>query len=239
MFYNKTKGYIVNKEKHPFTILYVEDEKSIRDNYIKYLNNYYENVYGAQSGEEAYEIYLNIKPQIMIIDINLPQMNGIELLSKIREHDHTTRAIMLTAHTETNFLLQAIELKLTQYLIKPIKRAKLKESLELALNELSKFEVSNKELINLKENFIYDMANKELLNNGRVVELTKKESKLLDLLIQKQNKASTYEELIYKIWDDDFSDKSASLRTIIKTIRKKLPKNCIKNISAIGYKVEF
>ncbi len=225
-------------QKYPFSILYVEDEESIRENYMLYLSNYYENVYGAANGEEAYEIYLKVKPQIMIIDINLPKMSGIELLAKIRKNDHTTRVIMLTAYTKVNILLEATALKLTKYLVKPIKRVALKESLELALDELTKFETTNKQQIYLKEDFLFNITDKELSKYGKVIELTNKELKLLSLLLLKQNKVCSYDELIYEIWDDDFSDKNASLRTIIKTIRKKLPKDCIKNISTLGYKIE-
>ena len=124
---------------YPFTILFVEDEKGIRDTYVEYLKMLFSEVYEAADGEEAYEIYKQKKPQIMIIDIHMPKMNGIELLSKIRETDHSTKAIMLTAHTDTTLLLEASSLKLTKYLVKPISRSDLKEALKLVIKELTSF----------------------------------------------------------------------------------------------------
>ena len=108
----------MNIDVKEYDILFIEDEEAIRANYVKYLQRHFRNVYEAQDGEEAYEIYKKKKPHILVVDINIPKLNGIELLKKIREDDHTTKALMLTSHTDTNYLLDAASLQLTKYLIK-------------------------------------------------------------------------------------------------------------------------
>jgi len=138
-------------EQFNYTILLVEDEIEIRHNFVLYLKHFFKAVYEASNGNEAYSIYKDKKPDIMIIDINLPSMNGLELLSKIRQNDHTTRALMLTAHAHSEYLMKATELKLTKYLLKPISRAELKEALELTIGELQRFTTISNEITHFKE----------------------------------------------------------------------------------------
>ncbi len=126
------------EELYPYKILFVEDEKATRENYVLYLKMLFNEVYEAKDGEEAYQLYKDKKPDIMIIDINIPKLNGLELLKKIRVNDYSTKAIMLTAHSEQKFLLKAVSLQVTRYLVKPVSRKELKEALNASLNELLK-----------------------------------------------------------------------------------------------------
>jgi len=126
------------KQNYPFKILFVEDEKAIRDNYIQYLKIFFSEVYEAEDGDKAYQIYNEKKPDIIILDINIPKLNGLDLLKKIRENDYITKVIMLTAHTDKKFLLDASSLQLTRYLVKPVSRKNLKEALEHSIEELQK-----------------------------------------------------------------------------------------------------
>ena len=226
-------------EKYPYTILYVEDEKEIRSNYVRYLNRYYETVYEAEDGEKAYKIYLENKPEILIIDINVPKLNGIELLKKIREHDHTTKVIMLTARRDIELLLEISSLKLTKYLVKPVTRDALKSALDEALKELSKFDTRSKKQILLREKFIYNFENQELLQDSVSVSLTQKELLIFHTLISYPNKIFTYDEFIYEVWGCTEGNKYDALRTLIKQLRKKLPKDTIQNMSGIGYKIDI
>lgn len=221
-----------------FDILFVEDEKAIRENYVRYLKRYFTNVYEAQDGEMAYKVYREKKPQILIVDLNIPKLNGLELLTKIRENDQSVRAIMLTAHTEAKYLLEATSLKLTKYLVKPVNRTALKNALDLAISELSSFEVISKNVFILKDGFSWNYNLEELLNNNESVLLTNKERKLLSLFFNNINRILSYDEIITDVWYDFEEEKIDALKTIIKNLRKKLPKDTIKNIFGTGYKVE-
>lgn len=225
--------------KYPFDILFIEDEEALRTNYVRYLKRHFRNVYEADNGQSAYFTYKEKKPQILIIDINIPKLNGLELLKKIREHDHTTKAIMLTAQSGTSDLLEAISLKLTKYLIKPISRDELKSALNLVINELSDFDVSSKKTLVLKEMFTWDYTLRELFENNIKVTLTNKERRILTLLFSNINKTYSYDEIIYDVWEDDEEDKLDALKTIIKNLRKKVPQNTIVNIYGSGYKIEI
>lgn len=228
----------MNSESYPYDILFVEDEKAIRDNYVQFLKRYFKNVYEAGDGEEAYRVYREKTPQILIVDINIPKLNGLELLKKIREHDHTTRAIVLTAHSDRDYLLEAVSLKLTKYLVKPATRAELKEALTLVIQELSQYDISSKHLLYLKDGYSWNYKTHELFNNEQII-LTDKERQLLALLCLNINITYTYEDIVYELWYSYDDDKIASLKTIIKNLRKKLPPQTIKNIFGVGYKIDI
>lgn len=126
-----------------YKILIIEDEQETRQNYALYLKTLFNEVYEAQDGEKGYQIYQEINPHIMIVDINLPKLNGLELLKKVRQNDQSTKAIMLTAHTDKDFLLEATTLKLNRYLVKPVNRKDLKEALTTAVKELENYRFSS------------------------------------------------------------------------------------------------
>jgi DNA-binding response OmpR family regulator len=225
----------INKE---YSILFVEDEKEIRQNYSLYLKKLFKNVYEAEDGHIAYEIYKNKKPNIMIIDINIPKLNGIELLKKIREKDHSTKAIMLTAHTDVKYLLESASLKLTKYLVKPITRSELKEALSLVLEELKKYDISSKQILMLKNGYSWNYETLELSNNN-IVMLTDKERQILQLLFSNTNITYSYDDIIGDVWQSYDEDRIGALKTLIKNLRKKLPKDTIKNVFGVGYKIQL
>ena len=117
------------------TILYAEDETQTRQNYTKILKRDFKEVYSCKDGIEAYEQYLKYKPNILLLDINMPKINGLDLAKKIRQKDKITRIIILTAHLEQDKLLYAAELNLTKYLPKPISRSEYKIALNLAISQ--------------------------------------------------------------------------------------------------------
>jgi two-component system, OmpR family, response regulator VanR len=224
---------------YPYKILFVEDEKAIRENYVIYLKTFFAEVFEAEDGEKAYELYKSKKPDILIVDINIPKLNGLELLEKIRENDYTTKAIMLTAHTDKSFLLKAVTLNLTKYLVKPVSRKDLNEALESTINEILKYNVIAVQKIDLTEKYSWNMELKELKHHNNIIELTNKERSLLELLFSHKNRVFTYEQIFEYVWGYDESITLNGLKNIIKRLRKKLPENTILNIFNEGYKINF
>jgi len=225
--------------KYPFDILFIEDEKAIRDNYVAYLKMFFNAVYEAEDGEKAYEIYKEKKPHILIVDIHLPKLSGIDLLKRIRKTDHTTKAIMLTAYTDTSLLLESASLKLTKYLTKPISRRVLKDALDLAIKELENFNTLSLRTINLKDNYIWNYDSQELLCDNSTINLTNKERIIFILLMSNLNKVLEYDNIIYKIWTYEDDGSLDALKTIIKNLRRKLPKDTIQNVFGVGYTIKI
>ena len=212
-------------------ILYIDDEKAIRENAVEYLNFYCDYVYSAKDGFDGLEVYEKIKPDIIITDIKMPKLNGIEMVKKIRENDKTTKIIIATAFLETSYLLQAIELGLVKYLIKPITADKILPVLKECILDFKK----SSSIIKINDDFTYDIFNKTLFKHKTQVQLAKKELLTLDLLVNNNNRAVAYDEFSNYVWGALMSEDA--LRAVIKELRKKISKKCIKNVSGIGYQI--
>ena len=214
------------------TILYVEDDAIIRDNAISYLENYFKTVFEAQDGEEAFEIYEEERPDIIISDIEMPKLDGLALARKIRKKDKTTPIIIATAYTDTSYLLQAVELQLIKYLTKPISSKKLKEALALVWEHLN---LNN--IIRLDNTISYDKLNKTLFIDSILIDLTHRELQLFDLLARNHHKVVNYEEIESVVWCEEVMSKDA-LRALVRTLRMKLQGDYIENISGFGYRLK-
>ena len=192
------------------TLLYVEDDEIIRQNAVEYLSNYCKEVFSAKDGQEALRIYKEKKPNIIITDIEMPQLNGLEMAKKIRKEDKRTPIIIATAFTDKAYLLEAVELQLIKYLTKPISSKKLKEALQLVLEHLH-----IDSILYIDKNSAYDKLNKTLIINKEFIKLSNKELQLLDLLAKNHHRTVNYEEIESILWYDDAMSKDA-LRALIE-----------------------
>ena len=216
------------------SILYAEDEEGISQTVGEVLELYVNKVIYAKDGQEALELYTIYKPNILLLDISMPKVNGLEVLKTIRETDLFTPVIIMTAHTEQDYLLNAVELYITKYLIKPFDKHSLENALDKCLDLISK---KLKEVILLKENITYDIKAKSIEKEGKITILNKKESLLLNLLLKNSPHIVSYEEIEYHLWPDIAVSKEA-FKSLIKDLRKKTSKDLIINISQTGYKLE-
>ena len=220
-------------------LLYVEDEESVIEVMKDLLQACVKEFHIARDGEEAYELYSKHKPDVMLVDINIPKLNGLDLVEKIRKKDHNVKVILLTAYSDKKLLLRATELKLTKYLIKPLGLKEFIEALEMAADEIENLNIEYKKLVYLDDDFIWDMDSKVLSKNSNAIKLTPKETNILDVLLKKQNSAVSYDDIIYSVWEDSDTYSLDTLKTTVKSLRRKLPKDTIKNIYGIGYKIEI
>ena len=228
-FYNMQKNFI--NKLSAFCVLYVEDEEGIRNNIEEILKHLFKEVSSAKNASEAYIKYIQNKPDLIITDIKMGNETGIDLLKRVRETDSKTRVIITSAHTDLNYLLEATELHLIKYIVKPITNDKLMEALEAFVKSYD-----DNKIYNLIPNWIFDSSKSIISNGNEEFTLTKKESNFLKLLITK-NRIITYEELEGNIWDEDSIMTSNAMRLFIKNFRKKLPENFLKNIQGVGYKL--
>ncbi|MCV6607538.1 MAG: response regulator [Campylobacterales bacterium] len=217
------------------TALYVEDDPVARENGIEYLESYFEKVYEASDGVEGLKLYQQYKPDIIITDIQMPKLNGLDFVKRIRQKDKTTKIIVISAFSDSSYLLQAIELGLIKYLIKPVKEEDFHEAIEICIESI-KEDSSN--IISLKEGFYYDTYNHTLVRDETIIKLRTKEIALMDLLIKHKNRFVTYQEIENFIWTDSVMTKDA-LKTLIKNLKSKLPKDSISNLTGTGYKIEL
>jgi YesN/AraC family two-component response regulator len=111
------------------SILIAEENVFLREELVEYISTFVDDIYQANNGIEAFDMYQKYKPSIILTDINIPLLNGLELTEKIREVDENIEIIIISAYTYTEYLLSAIELDLVSYLAKPIQRNKLEDTL--------------------------------------------------------------------------------------------------------------
>lgn len=217
------------------TIVYIEDEINIRNYILEFLSRYCKNTYESSSAEEGYILYKKHKPQIMLVDINLEKMSGIELISKIREEDKTTRIIISTAYTNKEFTLQAIELNITRYLVKPLTSKDLFDAFKKAINEIRELS-SSVFNISLGEGFFFDIKKNIVIKNNEEVTFRRKELQIIQFFIQMNDSIITYETLQNEIWEDQIMTHD-SIRSQIRNIRQKTHPKIFSNISGVGYKL--
>ncbi len=215
------------------TILYAEDEEGIRKKISDSLRYYVKDVLEAQNGEEALELYKIHNPDILFTDVMMPKLDGIELVRSIRKRDSKTPVVIITAHTDKEYLLRAVDLHLEQYIVKPINLTDLKNALQKCLDVISK----NHALIrDLPGGYSYDFDNKVLTCRDEVIKLSKKEIAFFELLLQNRHRVVTYSELQNYIWQDEVMSDDA-LKSLVRNIRHKFPKDYIKNLSGVGYRL--
>lgn len=219
-----------------YKILYVEDEIKTRTSVSAFIkNNYDMEVFESNNGKDGFESYLNNKPDILITDLFMGDFGGFELIEKIRKIDNEIKIIILSAYSEQENLLKAIKLNLVEYIIKPVNRKKLRNSLDNVLIILNDNQTKKRFYFN--NNSYFEVASNELFTNNNKVNLSKNEMKLLLLFLDNYNHTLESIDIYNNIWDFEKEYKIESIRTLIKKLRKKLPENTIINIYGGGYKI--
>lgn len=214
-----------------YTILCVEDEDGIRKRLVNTLKYYFDDVLEASNGEEGYDLYCEYKPDIILSDIEMPGKNGVEMVTKIRQSDLSTVIIMVTAYSNEEYLLDLINLHISHYILKPVNSENLLSGIIKGLGDRL---TSN--LVFSKDCYL-DIQQYELIFNDEVVNLRKRDKEFLILLHKNRNQVVTYDQIEEYIWKDRSMSMSA-LKTFIKELRQKLPKDFIQNILQTGYKLQ-
>jgi DNA-binding response OmpR family regulator len=220
------------------TILYVEDEENIRENIKKVLLLLCENVFDVSSAEEAKIIFETKRIDIIISDINLPNSDGIKFVQELRKIDKTIPVILLSAFTDTKYLLEATKLKLVDYLTKPIDFKTLNNALHSCVKEILD---NSRYSIYFQNNIQYNVLQKKLidLNTNEEIMLTSKEVDLITFLIKNNNRVVSTDELKSNLWEDCFEATDSALKNLLNKVRKKIGKESISNISGVGYRLNF
>jgi len=219
-------------------ILYIEDEENIRANVKKALEFICNKVFDIESAENAKEILSNERVDIIISDINLPTISGIEFIKILRKEDKTIPVIILSAYTEVKYLLEATKLKLVDYLTKPVDFRTLNEALLKSTQEILD---NSRYIIDFSNEVKYNVLYKELYSaqTNEGITLTAKEIDMIDYLILNSNRVVSHDELKLNIWKDSFEATDSALKNLLNKLRKKIGKDTIINISGIGYRLNI
>jgi len=199
-------------------ILLVEDEELLNTVIAKGLKKYGYAVDSAFDGEEALTLYEINTYDLIVLDLNLPKVNGIEVLKIIRTTDHETKVIILSARSEVEDKIIGLDTGANDYLVKPFDFFELDARIRNLLRRsfIQKSTVLTCGLISV------DTAKRLVVADNKPVELTKKEYAILEYLIYHKDKVMSAEEIIEHVWDSEADLFSNSFKFHLHSLRSKL-----------------
>jgi len=219
------------------TLLYVEDDLELREQFVRILRPKFKDIYEASDGRETLEKYKESSPDMMLVDINIPKIDGLEVVETIRKSNKAIPIVILSAYSDQKKLLKAITLGLSEYLIKPVPYKKLLALFEeMALSCEKK--IDEKNIILLQNDYSWQKEEKILLHRNETISLTKRERILLEFMTQQLNRVITFDSITNLIWEDKAYDVAySSLSHLLKRLKKKFPEELIENIYGEGYRI--
>ncbi|MCK5293692.1 MAG: response regulator transcription factor [Arcobacteraceae bacterium] len=211
-------------------VLLVEDENNLATLLKNAIGDNFNEFIIASNGKEGIEKYHQHSPNIIITDIMMPELNGLEMAKELKKIDPKVQIIILSAFSDTEKLLNAIDIGVIKYFIKPFDPEELLEYILSISSEL------NNTMISLIDGFKFNKMTHNLYKDNKYIAITKRESKCLQLLLKNIQKTINDKFLKTTLWEnEDVSDER--LRTFIKRFRIKTSKNLIQNIKGRGYQI--
>jgi len=211
-------------------VLLVEDEENLASLLKSAIGDNFYSFNIAQNGKDGIEKFLKFLPDIIITDITMPELNGLDMAKEIKKVDSTIPIIILSAYSQTEKLLNAIDIGIVKYFIKPFDPDEL-------LDYISKLSqnIKSKPIL-LNDGYIFNRAKRSLYKDDKYIALSKREVAFIELLIKDISDITDSELIKSKLWKgDDGSD--IRLRSFIKRFRIKTSKDLIQNIKGKGYQL--
>jgi len=223
------------KKKH-IKILLVDDEPDILEIVGYNLSSEGYKVFTAENGAEALKIAKKEKPQLIILDVMMPEMDGIEACEKLRANPDLSETIItfLTARGEDYSQMAGFDAGADDYINKPIKPKVLVSKVKALLRRLK--EKEEKDDIIKIGNLIINRDEYKISLKGKVLVLPRKEFELLSLLATKPNKVFKREEILDKVWGNEVVVGGRTIDVHIRKLREKIGNKRFKTIKGVGYK---
>jgi two-component system KDP operon response regulator KdpE len=203
------------------TLLVVDDEPQIRRVLRATLSSNGYDVIEAKNGQEAIEMAVRERPDLILLDVNMPDMSGLEACSKIRL-SFEGPIIMVTVRNSEQDKIVALDAGADDYVVKPFGMGELLARIRAALRRSSSEEPLPK--IETPELGV-DLESRMVIVRGQRVHLTPKEFDVLRLLVIQQGKALTHKRILQAVWGPDYAEETENLRVVINQLRKKIEKD--------------
>ncbi|WP_418184609.1 response regulator transcription factor [Aliarcobacter vitoriensis] len=224
---------IIHKKLHSLNLLIVEDDESTLKWLSRVLSIYFNEVSIAKDAINAFEVFKEKSFDIVISDIEMPQVDGLHLLQKIALLSPKTMRIVMTAFNTSEYINRAIESDVHFYFKKPIDI----DELLVAISTFTSKNILKDKVVFLGNNYLYYSDKKIIKNDERSISLTKKEVSLLEFLLYKNGNIVSIEEIENNVWKEPV--RADAIRMVVTNLRKKIYSTLIKNIKGIGYKVDI
>lgn len=219
-------------------VLIVDDDENISEVINMYLKSSGYNTRTATNGKDAQTVYIEYDPDIILLDVMIPVIDGIDLLKWIRKQGEKP-VIMLTAKGDTFDKVLALELGADDYIVKPFEPKELLARVKAVLRRYSADSTKN-EIIKLSD-LIIDSTSYKVIYKGEDIKMPPKEFELLHYLANNKNKVFTREQLLCEVWGYDYPGDSRTVDVHIKRLREKIRGGDewqIETVWGVGYKFE-
>jgi len=228
--------------KNNYTLLYLEDDDLIRENFSLILKMFFKTVLSTDSGNEALKIYEENSIDVAILDVNVHGLDGISVASKLREHksDEELIILMISAYSDREKLLRAINLQLFSYLTKPVKSKEFLDTLKSIIETLDQ-----RSLTLLAGEYKWNTSTNTLLHEEHELQLTKNERMAVTVLIENQNSYMSACDIQEKIFKEKALEQNScnNIVQLLSRLKKKIDslhlssEYFIENCYGIGYRI--
>ena len=215
------------------TVLLVENNSDSKKIIYDILIDNFEKVITAQNGDEGLKKFKKYNPNMVITDVFMPIIDGLDMAKCIKEISKDTPIIILSTHCEKETLLKAIDVGIDKFLIKPIMPGDFLETIE----NVAKNKIETTNIIKIGNGYSFNKIKRVLIREGVEISLTKKELAFLSLLIKRFGTLVLHDEIKSVVWVGE-SVTEAAIRTFVKRVRDKVGSSFIKNVPGLGYKIE-
>jgi len=214
------------------TILYAEDDPSIRESMQKTFRLFFKNVLDVKDGVEALEMYRNNSVDIVFMDYVMPVLDGCQAAKEIRSQDKTIPIVIMSAYADKEKLFNLLEVDGVRFLEKPVMYDRLKAVLNEIVTEMTE---SGRFIVKLDSDTYYSYISKNIQNGtNEKIPLTKNEISFLELLLGNKNRLLTKEMVKESIFADEDIDEN-TVRNLVYRLRKKINTESIVTIKDLRY----
>jgi len=211
-------------------IFLVEDNKDLNQLITKTFENMSYNIVSCEDGKDAFEI-VNKLFDLYIIDINLPNINGLELVKKIKANNSKAKIFIISGDDNIETIVKAYDLGCDDYIKKPFDLRELIVKIHVFFKDILENEII------VCDDFIFNKEERLLYHKKEIVKLTKKEILLLDLLLEHRGKIVTYDMIKEYVWQN--KDSSKHIRQLVSKLKKNIScKDIIETYSSLGYMIK-
>lgn len=218
-------------------ILYVEDDAETRFYTLEMFENFFSNITIGIDGQDGLDKFKKFTYDVIFTDINMPIMDGLEMIKNIRLLNNSVPIIIFSAHDEIEYFTKSIYYGIDGYLLKPFHMLELDNIIGKLVNKKqTALEENSKNIKKLLEGFYWDITDEKLYQYEKEIVLTKNEILLFRLLTSLEGRIYSAVDIEIVIFDDDISD-TFRVRNLLSRLKKKLQFNLIESIYGHGYRL--
>ena len=223
----------MSKILNNLTVLIVENEGDGKKIVQEVMRDKFEKVITAQNGDEGLKKFKKYNPNMVITDVFMPIMTGLDMAKCIKEISTDTPIIVFSTNSEKETLLKAIDVGIDKYVLKPIDL----DDFLVTLENVAKNKIETANIIQVTNGYSFNKIKRVLIRDGVEISLTKKELAFISLLIKRLGTLVLHDEIKSVVWVGE-SVTEAAIRTFVKRVRDKVGNNFIKNVPGLGYKID-